>query len=64
MKAEEVIKMTSLGTYIHTYIHTYTHTYIRNDIFGDLLTFLYSGFSTEGERERVLFVGPTEPITK
>ena len=30
----------------------------------DLLIFRYSGFSTEGERESVLFVGPTEPMVK
>ena len=35
-----------------------------NYILTDLLIFLYSGFSTEGERESVLLVGPIEPIAK
>ena len=33
-------------------------------ILTDLLMFLYSGFSTEGERESVLLVGPIEPMAK
>ena len=40
---------------------TSCHTCLHSREFG-LLMFLYSGFSTEGERERVLFVGPTEPM--
>ena len=35
-----------------------------NYILTDLLMFLYSGFSTEGERESVLLVGPIEPMAK
>ena len=35
---------------------------VPNYILTDLLMFLYSGFSTEGEGENVLLVGPIEPM--